>query len=152
MKLSLHRGFTHPHAGRIPWGFHGTPVHASTNDGRNFRWLQTFGYLDKAGHWHDIPKHNDSDGASTPRLIWGIVPPFGRHWRPAAAHDHWYRNTQYPKIRCDALFLEAMESCGVSWFWRHVIYWGVKFGGHGAFKGDRAAQSRRKNKAVFLIK
>lgn len=141
MKLNLHRGNTHH--GHIPWGFHGLPIHASTRDGRNFRWLKSFGYLDKSGHWHDVPKHDESDGASTPRLIWGIIPPFGKHFPGAAAHDHWYRKTKLPKRLCDALFLEAMEANGVSWLWRHVIWLGVTLGGYWAFKKDRAVRKTK---------
>lgn len=125
MQLNLHRGF------------HGLPLHCSTRDGRDFRWLKPWAFVDSTGHAHEIPAHDETDGASTPRAIWGLIPPFGKYFAAAAFHDHLYRRTHLPKFTCDWLFLEAMRVSKVPWLLRHLIYWGVKFGGGVAFRNDR---------------
>lgn len=81
-----------------------------------------------------IPKGFISDGASVPRVMWSIYPPFGRYLEAAVVHD-WYcvlgHRGESPidyKVAAD-VFREAMEVCGVSRWRRYKMYWAVRLGG-----------------------
>ncbi len=73
-----------------------------------------------------------TDLASIPRAFQGIVPKVGKHIQPAIAHDWCYMgNTDLTKADADLLFLEGMESVGVWWLRRRVMYMAVRLGGTG---------------------
>jgi len=112
-----------------------------TKDGRNFTALESFGFLSKSGELVTVPAGATSDGASTPRILWREIPPFGLYWLAAFLHDWLYRCSQKPKEECDNLLKEAMESLGVSEFETVTIYEGVHWGGQDSFNEDRKAQS-----------
>lgn len=58
------------------------------------------------------------------------MPPFGNHTKAAVLHDYLYGQGVRPRKQCDEIFLEAMESLGVSKTRRYVMYWAVRaFGG-----------------------
>ena len=74
----------------------------------------------------------DFDGASIPRGLWSIVgsPMTGGYQRSACLHDALYASEYFAREICDALFLEAMESEGVSYVKRYAMYYAVRaFGG-----------------------
>lgn len=81
-----------------------------------------------------VPKGFISDGASVPRALWSIYPPFGRYLEAAVVHD-WYcvlgHKGESPidyKVAAD-VFKEAMQVCNVSWWRRNKMYWAVRLGG-----------------------
>jgi hypothetical protein len=81
-----------------------------------------------------IPVGFISDGASVPRLMWSIYPPFGRYLEAAVVHDYYCELGRMGKSPIDSvaaakLFLEAMEVCGVSKWKRTKMYWAVRLGG-----------------------
>ncbi|HZV33857.1 MAG TPA: DUF1353 domain-containing protein, partial [Verrucomicrobiae bacterium] len=114
----------------------------SSKDGRNFVLLESFTFVTKAGETITVPAGSESDGASTPKPIWNVLPPFGTYWPAAYLHDYLYRYTQRPKSECDSLLNEAMESLGVIEDERIAIYEGVNFGGQLAFDHDRSQQQK----------
>ena len=127
-------------------GFLGDFVNVRTRDGRNFILLDPIMYVTKAGKTIVIPRGAQSDGASTPFVMWPTLPPFGEYWKAAWLHDATYRNyaedehgnkLSLPRDECDALLLEAMESCQVPDWQCQVIHRGVKIGGSWAFVDDR---------------
>ena len=74
----------------------------------------------------------DFDGASVPQALWsfGLSPMTGGYQRSACLHDALYASEYFAREICDALFLEAMESEGVSYFKRYSMYYAVRaFGG-----------------------
>lgn len=95
------------------------------------------------------PEHSRTDLASVPRLLWGLLPSYGRQLRAALMHDHLcdlvnnypsdQRNEAARKrLRADELFREAMRNpvigqvndpkSRVPWF-RSWLFWaGVSFG------------------------
>ena len=91
----------------------------------------------------------DSDGASTPRPMWNVLPPFGPYWKAAYGHDCLYRgkaviiiNGERTDIKptkdfCDETFLEMMECSDVDLEARTTIYEGVHLLGWKAFREDR---------------
>lgn len=87
-----------------------------------------------------------SDGASIPWPLTAIWPRWGRKYRrPAILHDLMCRSinegTPLPNVsrraKADAIFLEAMRVCGVSWPARTLFYLGVS-----AYTLWRAAMNR----------
>lgn len=128
-------------------GFQSDDFTVSTSDGRNFVLLNSVIYIAKDGTKWIIPADTTSDGASTPRFTWDVLPPFGAYWRAAVLHDAAYRGTlvnadggeaNLPKDKCDNLLLEAMELCGVDIIDRQAIYQAVRLAGGEAFSEDRA--------------
>ncbi len=81
-----------------------------------------------------VPRGFVSDGASVPKLLWNIYPPFGKYLEAAIVHD-WYcvlgHKGESPidyKMAAE-LFKEAMKVCGVSKWRRNKMYWAVRLGG-----------------------
>ena len=112
----------------------------STSDGRNFTLLEPFTFLCADGTIVIVPAGSQSDGASTPELLWPTLPPFGLYWKAAFLHDFLYRCTPYPKDTCDNILLEAMECLGVNEIEAHTIYEGVHICGWMAFYEDRKGE------------
>jgi hypothetical protein len=75
-----------------------------------------------------------TDGFSTPREIWSIIPPFGPGWYGSIMHDAAYRQTLeqlqmaswksifYTQAQGDALMLECLTALGVGDVERQTIY------------------------------
>lgn len=121
-------------------------------DGRNFSFQEPVYYLSIDGKKLCIPIGATTDGASTPQVIWNVIPPFGKGWLAYALHDAAYRNTllwlddlgnwhraAFEKSVCDGLLDEAMIWCGVGKIERDAIFDGVVLGGTSSFEGDRNA-------------
>lgn len=90
------------------------------------------------------PAGFETDLASVPWGLWNLVPPWGSHARPAIFHDFLYRTrgggmfdgqrwitraAPYTRAEADAIFLEAMEVVGVTWWRRWLMYAAVRLGG-----------------------
>ncbi len=122
-------------------GFDRAEFKLSTTDGRTFRLLEEVTFIRRNGDMILIPVGTETDGASTPPILWQQIPPFGAYWRAAILHDAAYRMRTRPiigsKLECDELFLEAMELCDVSPVMRQIIYQGVVKFGEPAYLKDR---------------
>lgn len=121
-------------------GFQQIDLAIRTRDGRNGKSLEPLVYVTLDGETLIVPMGSGSDGASTPRFIWTIIPPFGVYWLAAFLHDWLYRYSKLPRWRCDQLLYEAMRSLGVEHAEAWAIYEGVHLGGQKPFDDDRAAQ------------
>ena len=92
-----------------------------------------------------VPKGFKSDGASVPRALWSIYPPFGKYLEAAVVHD-WFcvlghRGESPIDYKMAAkVFDEAMEVCSVGKFRRFKMYWAVRMGGPRFSKMDKAGQ------------
>ena len=122
-------------------GFSVDKLQVETSDGRNFVLLVPFLFVRPNGEVVPVDAGAQSDGASDPALLWPSLPPFGTYWKSAFLHDHCYRVTKLPKDVCDTIFLEAMESCGVSKVDEDVLYEGVHLFGESSFDEDRKAEA-----------
>lgn len=120
-------------------GFSVDKLSCETNDGRNIVITVPFSYTRKDGIVINVPVGSKSDGASTPRILWQTIPPFGSYWKAAVLHDYLYRYSKYDKDFCDETLLEAMHILGVDEVIAHSIYEGVHLGGEFAFNDDRKA-------------
>lgn len=113
-------------------------------DGVNFTLLKPLIYISPSdGSTKTIPIGFKSDGCSTPKIIWTLIPPSGIYLRGAILHDWYYRETWLPREYCDEKFLEAMVSLGVGYVLRDTIYENLRLWGGFAFEKDRKALAER---------
>jgi len=81
-----------------------------------------FTYITNDNELIEVEAGLKTDLASTPRSIWWLYPPFGLYTGAAIVHDQLYTEQTLERSKCDAILLEAMETEGVSWITRHLIY------------------------------
>jgi hypothetical protein len=148
----------------MTYGFFSLPFKVATSDGRNFILLEPVDYVAADGTKYRMPAGADSDGASTPPILWEKfdeewIPPFGSFWPAAYLHDCAYRDTllrqneagewvQASLSEADSnnLLKEAMEVLGTHHLTTEEIYQGVVYGGKSSFDADRAAAAAKRNK------
>jgi hypothetical protein len=133
-------------------GFQSGLFHVSTWDGRNICLLDDVFYKTRDGTLYRLPRGLNSDGASTPSIVWPILPPNGTlYWRACVLHDYAYRSylqkqndagtdwiaASLTKDQCDDLLKEAMTIDQVAQADIDRIYDGVRFGGWKSFAQDR---------------
>ena len=80
-----------------------------------------------------VPAGFESDGASVPRLLWGVVFPRDDRQALCAAivHDYIYRThpASWTRSEADDTFLFLLEQGGVPWIRRTRAYIGVRLFG-----------------------
>lgn len=85
-----------------------------------------------------VPAGFESDGASVPRLLWGVVFPRDDRQALCAAivHDYLYRTHPacWTRSEADDTFLYLMERGGVSWIRRTRAYIGVRLFGNSSWE------------------
>lgn len=90
-----------------------------------------------------VPTGFITDGASIPQLFWAILGPHGTYFPAAVIHDYLYNKASdgsfgdLTRAEADQIFLDAMESIGVSWLTRHTIYYAVRLFGWTSYKKRR---------------
>lgn len=96
----------------------------SIPDGR-MRLLASFEYRDIV-----VPVGFIFDGASTPRLLWSIIPPFKKTMRAACVHDYMCRTARNngDRKKADQYFLQALKEMGFNPVRRTLGYIGVRVG------------------------
>jgi len=78
----------------------------------------------------DVPIGFQTDFASIPRFFHRLLPKNGDYDAPAVVHDFMYQTAICNKMTADLIFLEAMQSVGVSRWKRWSMYQAVNwFGG-----------------------
>jgi len=90
------------------------------------------------GKSYRVPMGFVTDGASTPRSLWGICPPMGGRTAEAAVLHDWFYSKSCPftvtRKFADEMFLLAMKDNGVAWARRYAVYSGVRAGGWASFQ------------------
>jgi len=113
-----------------------TPLILEYGDGHEWRLVQGFRYdtdLVPLGAVY-VPAGFETDFASIPRPLWNILPPTGAYGKAAVVHDWCYRKSGISRELADKILLEAMETLGVSWLTRHLIYRAVRVFGGSAYQ------------------
>src|SRR3990167_8670023 len=90
-------------------------------------------YLCSNGTTYTVPKGFYTDGASVPRPLWMLYPPFGEAYEAAAVlHDFLYAKAEQfygtdkghiSRAEADGIFYEAMKSLNYRTTGREVIYY-----------------------------
>lgn len=80
-----------------------------------------------------VPAGFVTDLTSVRRLLWPILPPYGRYLTAAIVHDYAYENALLTKPDVDRIFNKNMLISGVPRWKRIVMYWAVKRFGRGNY-------------------
>lgn len=85
--------------------------------------------------WVYVPEGYLTDGATTPKFLWWLLPPWGEYGQAAVVHDIlcddlliWKAGQLHAISRkeADDIFYEAMKVAGVSFWKRWLMYGGVR--------------------------
>lgn len=98
--------------------------------------LPFYFYLDEATKcsFVYVPKGFLSDGATVPRIFWGLIPPWGIYGNAAIVHDYLCKHKEIIKdgvrikisnAEIDKIFFNAMTVSGTGPI-KYPIYWGVR--------------------------
>ena len=95
----------------------------------------------------------DFDGASIPQALWSVIgsPMTGGYQRAGCLHDALYASEYFERETCDKLFLEAMESDGVSWIKRNLMYNAVRAFGWTVWKKHDKTEVKEYKKYVTVV-
>lgn len=111
--------------------YEGNPAFEWLSDGRHMKLLNDFTYFDPADEAWPVPAGAQVDGASIPRLLWGIIGgPFAGSYRNASVIHDWYcdiRSRPWKKVH--KMFYNAMLTSGVSELQAKVMFAGVYYKG-----------------------
>jgi len=114
-------------------------------DGKSWVIRRDFGYEvgeEDSGDVIDVPIGFMTDFASVPRLLWVMIPRWGKYGNAAVIHDWLYWDQSRTRREADQIFLEGMQVLEVSPLKQQLIYRAVR-----AF-GWLAWRSNTKSKAL----
>lgn len=84
-----------------------------------------------------VPVGFETDLASIPRRLRGVVSQVGKHMLPAIFHDMAYSGAfGMTRSEADQMFLDGMKAVGVPWYRSRVMYYAVRAGGSFSWKGE----------------
>jgi hypothetical protein len=93
-----------------------------------------------------VPAKFETDGASVPRALWRVFPPFDGDYDAAAVlHDYAYRNSLalgMSREQADNLLRDGMVATNTAAWKRRAIYWGVRLGGAHAWNTNREKEAQ----------
>jgi hypothetical protein len=89
-----------------------------------------------------IPKGTETDGASIPKMFWGILGPHGPYFLAAFLHDYAYskkgqETLGWDRYMADMAFEDAMQKDGVGVIKRLTIVSAVRMAGWLPYKRNR---------------
>lgn len=94
-----------------------------------------------------VPVGFVTDGASVPRILWNLYPPFDGDYDAAAVlHDYAYQHSvalALTRSQADSLLRDGMVATNTAARKRWAIYWGVRLGGKFAWAEDRKKQGSK---------
>jgi len=102
---------------------------------RSWRVLEPCAYRTRTGYVVVIPEDFETDLASTPRILWPLFPPFGRHTDAAILHDYLYHSQELSRADADLEFYQEMARAGVPFWQRGLMYAAVRIFGGGFYRG-----------------
>lgn len=112
-------------------------------DERKWKVMQRFNYnidaVDSANAV-EVPVGFVTDFASIPRILWVLLPPWGKYGKAAVIHDYMYTEhkhsvfsvegvesfVQIDRKQADDIFLQSMEVLGVNVITRYAMYAAVR--------------------------
>jgi hypothetical protein len=98
-------------------------------DGKTWVIQRPFGYdvgTEGSSDTIDVPVGFRTDFATVPRLLWIVLPKWGRYGNAAVIHDYLYWTQARPRREADLIFFEAMGVLGVRAIVKYPMYWGVR--------------------------
>lgn len=101
--------------------------------------------IEVSGNVLIVPKGFKTDLASIPRVLWWVIPPFGKHNEASVVHDYLYKTHTYPQAKCDKIFLAILRMYGVNVLIRTILYVGVRL--FGFIKYNHVKRTRNKHRS-----
>jgi len=109
-------------------------------DGKTWIILSNFGYevgSEGSGDVINVKIGTYTDFASIPRLLWSVLPRWGKYGHAAVIHDWLYWDQSRCRVDADKILLEGMEVLDVPGWQRHAIYYAVRWFGWLAWRNNR---------------
>ena len=113
-----------------------TPLKVEVIDNFKFRIIEEFSYHVGSYDSEDkitVPVGYETDFASIPKFMWGVLPPHGKYAKAAVIHDYLYSHAIISKEYADNVFNEAMTVLGVNDNLRFLMFSAVKLFGKGNY-------------------
>lgn len=130
-----------------PGSFSGDPLIRKIDNVRRWRLEEPLVYRSRIGRTITVPIGFETDGASVPRPLWWLYPPFGGEYdRAAIVHDYLYRHAEkfigddsghISRGEVDRLMLEMMDVDEFRLTGRRVVYRGIRSGGWNTWRKHR---------------
>lgn len=123
-------------------------------DGRTWVTRKEFGYdigEEGSGNSIDVPIGFMTDFASIPRLLWAILPTWGKYGNAAVIHDCCDRDQSRSRKESDRIFREAMEVLEVPTFTISLMYYAVKLFGYWAWQGNKRLKEMGLNRVAAVM-
>ena len=98
------------------------------------RWKLIHDLVWEGGQRIVVPAGFETDLASIPRLLRGILHQNGLSRAPAVLHDFLYATQIMTRSEADGVFREALEAEGMGWLGRFLYWSGVRVGGWVAWR------------------
>lgn len=98
---------------------------------RNWRLVEPLRYQGRDEPF-EVPRDFETDFASVPRVLWSLIPTYGRYTKAAVLHDYLCRKSAEGEFnRCDAdgIFRRAMRELGVGLVRRRMMWAAVRWAG-----------------------
>lgn len=91
-----------------------------------------------------IPAYYITDFSSVPRILWSIIPPYGRATAPSILHDYMYTTKLFSagygdrpsRALADNIFYENMLIVGVPKWQAKCMFWAVRIFGKSRYGND----------------
>ncbi len=103
------------------------------------------------GHEIAVPAGFVTDFASVPRLLWFLLPKWGRHGNAAVVHDFLYWNQKTSRAYADRTFREAMEILGVLLGVRWAMWAGVRCFGWLAWAVNKHNREHGQSRVISFL-
>jgi len=129
-----------------------TELSTNTYRGEKFILTSPLIYKTKTGKEITVESGTITNFASIPAPLRIFFSVNGKHRKAATLHDYLYEKQRLTRKQCDELFLEAMKSCGVGYFKRYSMYWGVRSGGWVSWNKCKDKLEELKEKGVIDVK
>lgn len=108
-----------------------------------------------------VPRGFLTDGATVPRLLWGIIPPWGKYGQAVVLHDYlcefagFWNYGQWETIRredADLTFKSALKELGVNSLTSHLMYGAVSlFTKFAKFRGKSKIHKTKRELELELV-
>jgi len=117
----------------------------------NFILLSDFVFVRRVGCAVVVPAGFDTDFASIPRPLQGVLDAVNDVAPAAVIHDFLYSSMILSRAAADAVFFEALRRNGVSWIRARALWAGVRVGGWSRWGEDVAAAADWSEKAARAL-
>lgn len=109
-------------------GFSGKVVAKWRHDGRTMKLKKSLTFTDRAGRKWKAPAGTKINGASIPKLFWGLVgaPYSGKFRRASVIHDAYCQTRERSARKTHKMFYEAMRADGVKRWKARLFYKAVR--------------------------